>query len=554
LRVVDALTASLDGAADRPAPTRFTRLPPGNPVFPATLTVLLHVTLGLFLWQESGPWAVRPEPVPEVTEPVMISSEWMHDREFRSEAPSETDTRDVASIATRAKPPRIELANLKLPEPGVLTPTRIDASDLEVMTMPELDDDVAATSLDLSPIAVMQQPADSALAATVPTRHKVSIDPNLQALLVQRVADMAPAVKKEGSTEVSWQQDGQPYRAVLTRETGTDAMDLERVRVEITTQSPNGTGLQTQLTLKRIAYSHFTQVVDEWDPNVELHDDQIIGRFHSNTKFMVSTDRQVAPTISGIASTTASDVQIGRAGSRERREETFQGGFEAGAMRISLPDRIRHPRLKQLDPQANVRRFDYDARITFHADGHYTWQAPGADVGAEEKYSPEHPTYLIGAPLTTLFVKGTVNGKVFVYSYGYIVIEGDLRYADDPRVSPESDDYLSLVSDQYIAVARPEVTGPGDLHVNAAMFARKGFMIRNIMTPRAGTLAIYGSLTSGTITATEPRYATRVEFDPRLDEVRLPGFPATNRYDLDQWDAEWIALEEDEARRASRLP
>jgi hypothetical protein len=55
-----------------------------------------------------------------------------------------------------------------------------------------------------------------------------------------------------------------------------------------------------------------------------------------------------------------------------------------------------------------------------------------------------------------------------------IVIEGPLRYADDPRVSLAADDYLGLVSDKFVEVARPAVTGPGDLQVDAAIYARRG--------------------------------------------------------------------------------
>jgi hypothetical protein len=53
------------------------------------------------------------------------------------------------------------------------------------------------------------------------------------------------------------------------------------------------------------------------------------------------------------------------------------------------------------------------------------------------------------------------------------------------------------------------------------------------------TLFIYGSLTAGSMSASEPRYATRIEFDPRFEQVRLPGFPMTNHYEIEAWDAHW---------------
>ena len=42
--------------------------------------------------------------------------------------------------------------------------------------------------------------------------------------------------------------------------------------------------MKTRLSLKRLAFSHFTQLVNHWDPNIRLHDDVIDGRFHSNTE------------------------------------------------------------------------------------------------------------------------------------------------------------------------------------------------------------------------------------------------------------------------------
>ena len=58
---------------------------------------------------------------------------------------------------------------------------------------------------------------------------------------------------------------------------------------------------------------------------------------------------------------------------------------------------------------------------------------------------------------------------------------------------------------------------------------------------RAGTLSIYGSLTAGSLTATEPRFATRIEYDERLASARPPSFPLSDRYELESWNGEWRA-------------
>src|SRR6185312_16622785 len=90
-----------------------------------------------------------------------------------------------------------------------------------------------------------------------------------------------------------------------------------------------------------------------------------------------------------------------------------------------------------------------------------------------------------------------------------------------------------------IEVAKPDVTGPGDIEIDAALYARRRFTITDETTPGRATLFIFGSLTAGTLSATEPRYATKVQFDPRFEHTRPPGFPMTNHYEVEQWDGEW---------------
>jgi hypothetical protein len=79
--------------------------------------------------------------------------------------------------------------------------------------------------------------------------------------------------------------------------------------------------------------------------------------------------------------------------------------------------------------------------------------------------------------------------------------------------------------------------------VHAAIYAAGSFAVRDFhsggRTP--ALLSIYGSVAAGTITATEPRFATKIEFDRRLVTRRAPGFPLTDRYELASWDGVWSA-------------
>ena len=183
--------------------------------------------------------------------------------------------------------------------------------------------------------------------------------------------------------------------------------------------------------------------------------------------------------------------------------------------------------------------FTEETAITFHADGSYSWKTVDASDEAERRQIPQDAFYIVGSKKKKLHLKGVVKGKVLVYSPGKIIIDDDLTYARHPEISFVADDYLGLVSDRDIEIAHPNVTGPGDLHIHAAIYAKKRFRVRHLRAKGSGTLYIYGSLTAGSLTATEPRYATHIQFDKRLENSRPPNFPMTDRYEIKEWDGKW---------------
>jgi hypothetical protein len=268
---------------------------------------------------------------------------------------------------------------------------------------------------------------------------------------------------------------------------------------------------------------------------VQIHDDVIDGRFHSNSEIRVSRERGVGPVFRGKVTLAARDIVADSVGWLNRRA-LFPAGLETGVRRIALP-----PRAVSLTPAGagteQIQRLERDTAITFHADGSYAWQP--ADGGAEQRRTlDDEPHYIVGAEDVVLHVRGTVNGTVLVYTPERIVIVDDLRYADDPR-QPGATDYLGLVAERSVEIAPPEITGAGDLEVQASIYARRQFAVRDYRSRPSGTLRIYGSVAAGSVTATEPRFATQIEFDERLTTVRAPGFPQSDRYELESWSGEW---------------
>jgi hypothetical protein len=362
-----------------------------------------------------------------------------------------------------------------------------------------------------------------------------------QAELTRKILKWAQGLRDSGETpsQLIWQQDGRIYTAVLKRRPATSNTDIESAIVEIAT-TEDGKELRTLLHLKRLAFSHFTQLVDKWDDNVQLHDDEVVGRFHSNTEILLGYDRTVAPRFNGKVTTAAGGYQIAAWSNKRPRNEIFRAGLETRVGRISLPQRfLKVVTRNSALANAQYHTFDRDTRVTFYPDGTYGWRRLGSDAREERAALGKVPMLMIADSGTELHVSGTLNGNVLVYSPERVIIEGNLFYAHDPRREPEAADYLGLASDQAIEIARPDVTGPGDIEIDAAIYARRRFTITDEWTPGRATLFVFGSLTAGTISASEPRYATRVEFDPRFEHTRPPGFPMTNHYEVEQWDGEW---------------
>ena len=347
----------------------------------------------------------------------------------------------------------------------------------------------------------------------------------------------------EAEPRVAWKQNGQAYTAAFRRQPAGDATGVERVVVDVSTEQ-GGKKMSTQLTMTRLSFSSFAQFVDRWNPEVQIHDDEIDGRFHSNSGINLLSTGRVSPVFRGKVTLAAHDINTDSSWPFSRHR-VFPEGLETGVHRITLPSRFLGFLNEAANGDANAQRFERDARITFYEDGTYGWSYL-RDGGGEERRAVTSPAhYLLGLAGTTLRIKGTVRGKVLVYAPERIVIDNDLRYAHD-HGAPDADDYLGLVAERAVEIAEPEVTGLGDLEIDASIYALREFAVRDFRSRASGTLRIFGSLAAGSLTATEPRFATKVEFDPRLKDARPPSFPLTDRYELESWNGEWRAEAEDD--------
>jgi len=356
-------------------------------------------------------------------------------------------------------------------------------------------------------------------------------------MLDDKLAEWSTGADAVAAEPLSWEHEGRNYSARITRNAAEDNMGMDRMIVEVSTER-DGRRWSTQMRMQRLAFSSFAQFVDRWDPNVQIHDDVIDGRFHSNSEVFISRSGGVQPTFHGKV-TTARRVNTSNSERFVRREEVFLGGLETRVKRIRLPQQF--VALDEIDdvPGERVHRFAADTEISFHDDGSFSWAYLKGEMSGHRVRLSDEPHYLLGDRGVSLRVSGVVNGKVLVYAPNDIVIGDDLLYAGDPRFDPESDDFIGLVADRNVTVAEPRITGPGDVTVHAAILAKRRFLVRNYSSRRAGTLHVFGSVAAGSLSATEPRFRTRLEFDPRLGNARPPGFPVTDRYEVVEWDGTW---------------
>jgi hypothetical protein len=457
-----------------------------------------------------------------------------------SDSPAPSDAPAPPSDSPRTVPDAAENAVVAEPNPAPATQEAPPEAGPESAPTPEAEPKLAAEPeqrVETEPLELPEAQVATFAEPPSPSPQTVAIDAAQFEMLDRRVTELAARMELVTDREVvEWRHRGQAYSATLERMPAADNMGMDELKVTVSTEQ-DGQRLSTQLGMRRLAFSSFAQFVDRWDPNVQIHDDEIDGRFHSNTEIAIGNDDGVQPVFRGKV-TTGQRINTSNSERHVRRDEVFLGGLETGAPRIWLPQRsLPSPDARR---DAQVHELTKDARITFYADGSYGWTYVETAEPEKRTLLGSEPHYVVAAEKAIVYVKGIVNGKVLVYSPRRIVIEDDLVYAAHPAFPPDSDDYLGLVSEGSVEIAAPESTGPGDVTVHAAIFAKRSFAVRSYGTRGLATLRVYGSVAAGWITATEPRFRTKLEFDDRLASLRPPSFPLTDRYELAAWDGRWI--------------
>jgi len=357
--------------------------------------------------------------------------------------------------------------------------------------------------------------------------------------IAKKIRKLATRVlpKLRADSSLVWHEKGKVYHVRIRNRPARATTGLDEILVEVSTEE-DGFSLTTAMRMRRLAFSSYAQFVDYWDPHVALHDDELEGRFHSNSAITVSSRWGVQPKFHGKVTTAAYDVRISERFPYFDNEAVFLAGLETGVKEIRLPRNLRalYGNTTVADSSSHV--LAEEAWITFHANGSYSWQVASNPGRIQRRRLPSEPFFIIGENRAKIHVQGVVRGKVLVYCEKKIIIDGSVTYARNPEFM-NSDDYLGLVCKKDIEIAHPSITGPGDLKICAAVLARGRFRVRHLYGNGRAKLIVYGSLSAGSISATEPRYATHLVFDKRFERHRPPNFPMTEKYEVVEWDKQW---------------
>ncbi|NUM68965.1 hypothetical protein HUU39_27475 [candidate division KSB1 bacterium] len=374
------------------------------------------------------------------------------------------------------------------------------------------------------PVA-LPAPAPATLPLALPERRT----------LEQAVLKLAAQLPRRDST-FTVTENGKTYTMQVRHLPAKTPMDLDEIHFQISREE-HGTALTTGIRLRRLAFSHFAQFVDYWNPAVALHDDELTGRFHSNSSIIVSRSGRTQPRFRGKVTTSAFEIKAGDRYTFIDRAAVFPAGLETGVPALRVPKNVSQ--LTPL-PDSLVQRFDHEVWITFEREKTFSWRGSDPAPARQTRRLPRKPFLIFGEGKATLHVQGVVHGVVLVCARNKIVITGNLEYATPLAELWRSDDYLGLLSEGNIEIAPAHITGPGDLTIHAALFAKGEFRVRDFVHGHGqARLHLLGSLSAGTLSATEPRYATRIEFDQRFETRRPPHFPMTDRYEIARWDERW---------------
>ncbi len=263
--------------------------------------------------------------------------------------------------------------------------------------------------------------------------------------------------------------------------------------------------------------------------------DLLTGPCHTNGNYNISGN----PTFNDVVS-SAEDFINYLHGGPPADNPTFAQGIQLGTDEIPLPS-------KALDLRTAAVHDGY------HFEGPTTivLNASGTMTVTNNKLSPKTQTMALpanGAVFVTgaragenLNVSGTLQGQLSIGTNRDLIITGNITYANDPTINPDSTDILGLIAEKDVIISSSASPLGGNLTIQASIMAMDdSFYLDNWSSGLKGTLNIYGGIIQdrrGPVGTFSSRTGSKVSgytknyvYDSRLRTLPPPFYPTTGDY------------------------
>jgi len=229
------------------------------------------------------------------------------------------------------------------------------------------------------------------------------------------------------------------------------------------------------------------------------------------------------------------------------RTPQFLGGFESGVS-ISMPDNTSYSNILTAAEDGGKLQTGGSLYLKFNSDGTISWKTTATGTYTTQTLSSYAPNGIIAIDKGSLFVEGTVDGRITLASLrssgatgGTVKIMNSLVMKNDPRSDASSDDMLGIVSYGDITIAdnsSPWFDVQGTLYSYVG-----GIAVEHGTTRPVGTLSLYGGMmvnklygtSNGASGSSRRGYNLSLHFDERFADDSPDFFPATGKYEILSW-------------------
>ena len=262
--------------------------------------------------------------------------------------------------------------------------------------------------------------------------------------------------------------------------------------------------------------------------------DTIWGPFHSQGDIKAYHH----PVFYGKATTNGSVVYYSNASSDAPH---FYGGFESGVSMSMPPSGLTNLHDEAMD-NGHVFSGQDTVFLVFAGDSLRYKFATGATYNTVLA-STFAPNGIIFAENAVVRMKGTVSGQYSVGCAGNnsnVYLDNDIVYKHDPRIIPNSQDMLGIISENNVLIANNSAN-QNDINIDASIYCEKGgfgagwssFPTNNGKIHLLGGIQNYRRVQIGVIGGYG--FTRAYKYDQRLMLASPPGYPGTGQLEIVSW-------------------